>query len=124
MKPDKKQTYFMIGVVLLVVAGILIYASLSQPRVYVVDETQAPPTTQSVSTTIDVNINVSVSFPIDLNDATVDDLMAVDGIGEKRAIAIIEYRTTLGGYSSVEQIKQISGIGDDVYNDISQYLTV
>ena len=50
--------------------------------------------------------------------------MTIDGIGEVKANNIIEYRDYLGGYTSVEQIKNIKGIGDGVYEKISPYLTV
>ena len=50
--------------------------------------------------------------------------MTIDNIGEARAGAIIAYRDYLGGYTSVEQLKDISGIGDAVYASIEPYVTV
>lgn len=50
--------------------------------------------------------------------------MEIDGIGEVRADAIIAYREKLGGYSSVEQLKDISGIGDKTFEKIAPYVTV
>ncbi len=50
--------------------------------------------------------------------------MQIDGIGETRANAILAYREHIGGYTSVEQIKNISGISDGIYNSIAPYLTV
>ena len=50
--------------------------------------------------------------------------MSVDGIGEARAAAIISYREQIGGYTSVEEIKNISGIGEATFNAIAPYLTV
>ncbi len=50
--------------------------------------------------------------------------MAIDNVGETRANAIIAYREYLGGYTSVEQLKNISGIGDSVYALIEPYVTV
>ena len=64
------------------------------------------------------------SYPINLNTATVEELVSIDGLGESRASAIIEYRDYLGGYTSVEQIKEISGIGDATYAKLAPYLTV
>lgn len=66
----------------------------------------------------------SVSYPLNLNTCTAEELMTISGIGEVKASAIIEYREYLGGYTSVEQIKNIKGIGDKVYEKISPYLTV
>lgn len=67
---------------------------------------------------------VSVSYPLNLNTCTAEELMTISGIGEVKASDIIQYREYLGGYTSVEQIKNIKGIGDKIYEKISPYLTV
>ena len=66
----------------------------------------------------------SVTFPIDLNHCTAEDLMAIDNVGETRANAIIAYREYLGGYTEVEQLMNISGIGETVFQSIAPYVTV
>lgn len=66
----------------------------------------------------------SVSGKINLNTCTASELTVLDGIGESRADAIIQYREYLGGYTSVEQIKNIKGIGVKLYEKIAPYLTV
>ena len=50
--------------------------------------------------------------------------MTIDMIGQTRANAIIAYRDYLGGYTSVEQLRNISGIGESVYAAIEPYVTV
>ncbi|MFQ9064736.1 MAG: ComEA family DNA-binding protein [Eubacterium sp.] len=132
----KTQTMFMIGIALLVMSGILIYVSLSTPGVYRESETTAiqisssteAATNRSKSSTAasksSDNSATAVSYPINLNTATVEELVSIDGLGESRASAIIEYRDYLGGYTSVEQIKEISGIGDATYAKLAPYLTV
>lgn len=132
----KTQTMFMIGIALLVMSGILIYVSLSTPGVYKESETTAIQISSSTeaatnraksptaaSKSLD-NSATAVSYPINLNTATVEELVSIDGLGESRASAIIEYRDYLGGYTSVEQIKEISGIGDATYAKLAPYLTV
>lgn len=132
----KTQTMFMIGIALLVMSGILIYVSLSTPGVYKESETTAiqisssteAATNRAKSSTAasksSDNSATAVSYPINLNTATVEELVSIDGLGESRASAIIEYRDYLGGYTSVEQIKGISGIGDATYAKLAPYLTV
>lgn len=132
----KTQTMFMIGIALLVMSGILIYVSLSTPGVYEKTKT----TVTQISSLYKTATNsaksataaskssdksaTAVSYPINLNTATVEELVSIDGLGESRASAIIEYRDYLGGYTSVEQIKEISGIGDATYAKLAPYLTV
>ena len=132
----KTQTMFMIGIALLVMSGILIYVSLSTPGVYKESETTAIQISSSTEAAASSaksagsaskssdNSATAVSYPINLNSATVEELVSIDGLGESRASAIIEYRDYLGGYTSVEQIKEISGIGDATYAKLAPYLTV
>lgn len=136
MSSGKRQSIIVVGFGLIILAGIILYYALSMPRVTVktdssagVSEVQtATQITSSVSRqteSVQSNSNsVSVSYPLNLNSCTAQELMTIDGIGEVKANNIIEYRDYLGGYTSVEQIKNIKGIGDGVYEKISPYLTV
>lgn len=76
-------------------------------------------TEPSVSTT-----TTTAEYKIDLNTATVDDLMQVDGIGEKTAEKIIAYRNEIGRYTFIEQLLDVEGIGDKKLENWKQYLTV
>ena len=67
---------------------------------------------------------VTVQYPLNLNTCTAAELMTINGIGEARASAIIAYRDYLGGYTDVEQLKNISGIGDGIFAKIEPYVTV
>lgn len=49
--------------------------------------------------------------PVSLNSATAEQLETLDGIGPALAARIIEYRTRQGGFRSVEDLGQVSGIG-------------
>jgi competence protein ComEA len=49
--------------------------------------------------------------PVYLNDATVDDLRRLPGVGEKRALAILELRRKLGHFKQVEDLLRVKGIG-------------
>ena len=62
--------------------------------------------------------------PLDLNTATVEELMSVNGIGESRARAIIAYRDKIGSYTSVEQLMEIDGFGESLYLQVAAYFTV
>jgi competence protein ComEA len=50
--------------------------------------------------------------PINVNTATPDELDQLDGIGPAMAARIIEYRDAHGGFGSVEELGQVSGIGE------------
>jgi competence protein ComEA len=61
---------------------------------------------------------------ININTASAAELDALPGIGEVLAGRIIEYRETTGGFKSVEEIMAVSGIGEKKYGDIKDMITV
>lgn len=147
MKSSKRQSLIVIGFGLIILSGIILYFALSMPRISIgsadntyrhsqtITYTQADNTDDnSFSQNIqnrdksdshsDKDSDVNVSYPLNLNTCTAQELMSIDGIGEKKASDIIEYRNYLGGYTNVEQIKDIKGIGEGVYEKVSPYLTV
>lgn len=75
------------------------------------------------STTKD-ELNTSSNSLISINTSTKDELMTLSGIGESKADAIIKYREENGKFDSIEDIKNVSGIGDALYEKIKDLITV
>lgn len=139
MKESKYQTMIMVGITLVFLSGVMIYVSLTSPRVYVEEttshlitydvQTQATQgqtvvqTTQATANTTK-QYTKSYSNVVNLNTCTQEELTRISGIGEKRAMLIIAYREEIGGYTSVEQIKNIRGIGDATFEKVAPYLAV
>lgn len=122
MKSSTKHTCILIAIALFLLSAVMLYMSLSSPRVYVTsdmstvshlsyDDYTAPTTTP-------------YSKVININTATVDQLTTISGIGEKTALQIISYRDEIGGYSSTSQIMNIKGISDKKFAKIAPYITV
>lgn len=61
---------------------------------------------------------------ININTASLETLQTLDGIGEVKAKSIIEYRQKNGNFKKIEDIKNVSGIGDSVYAKIKDNITV
>ena len=61
---------------------------------------------------------------IDLNTADLYDLQRLPGIGEKRAQAIVAYREAHGPFQSVEDLTQVSGIGQGILDGLREDVTV
>ncbi|HBZ82441.1 MULTISPECIES: helix-hairpin-helix domain-containing protein [Brevibacillus] len=59
---------------------------------------------------------------VNLNSATVHELMTLPGIGESRAAAILEYRTQVGRFRSVDELKKVSGIGAKMFEKIKDHI--
>lgn len=147
-----KALYFLLSLIILVLAGIMIayeqqpnevpvikniseadisetsentiscetflnYADISEIESTVFSET-------SVSTYQSSDSEKTVEFPIDLNKATKDELMMISGIGEVLSDRIIEYRNMNGGFSSVNQLAEVKGIGDKRLEQFRSFLYV
>lgn len=69
------------------------------------------------------DIYVNEGYLININTATIEELMKLDGIGEGIAKRIIDYREN-NLFKSIEEIKNVSGIGDKVYEKIKNRITV
>lgn len=61
---------------------------------------------------------------LDLNSATLDQLEQLPGVGEVLASRIIDYRTTHGAFTSVDQLRDVSGIGAKKYEEIKPKVRV
>ena len=61
---------------------------------------------------------------ININTATLEELLTLTGIGESKAKKIIEYREKNGNFEKIEDIMNVSGIGQALYDDIKENITV
>ena len=50
--------------------------------------------------------------------------MALPGIGSSKANTIIEYRNKVGRFKNIEELKNVSGIGESLYNQLKPYITI
>lgn len=153
IKSDKHQTELLVGFALLILGVIFACFALMQPKVskennsvntegnssqYYEDSSENQYGNSINETSVKANnsnkkVNkkskganndISVTYPLNLNTCTSEELQTIDNIGKTRADAIIAYRNHLGGYTSVEQLKDISGIGDSVFSSIEPYVMV
>ena len=61
---------------------------------------------------------------INLNKASVEDLTSLPGIGPQKAQAIIAYRDENGRFRSIEELKNVSGIGEKTYEKLKDLIEV
>jgi len=61
---------------------------------------------------------------IDINTATAAELETLPGIGPVRAQRIVDYRKANGPFTAIEDIKNVRGIGDAIFADIEDLITV
>ena len=73
----------------------------------------------------DACINPSLgNGKININNASIDDLKNLTGIGEKKAKDIISYRDKNGSFNTIEDIMKVNGIGESAFAQIKEDITV
>lgn len=111
---DKKWRLILMGIGL-VLAGFMVgYLTANSPAV----------TGNRILSVSDVQRSSGVQETISLNTATKDDLMRLPQIGEKTALKIIDYREAHGEFQSLEELKNVDGIGDKTFERIVPFLTL
>lgn len=61
---------------------------------------------------------------ININTASIDELMNLSGIGESKAKSIVEFRTKNGKFKKIEDILNVTGIGESLFEKIKSNITV
>ena len=61
---------------------------------------------------------------IDINVADVETLMSIKGIGEKRALAIVDYREQYGPFKSVDDLSEVRGVSESLIERSRELLVV
>ncbi len=61
---------------------------------------------------------------LDINLAQAEDFMQLNGIGESKAKAIVAYREENGPFTDIEEIKNVSGIGEGTFQRLKDQITV
>ena len=64
------------------------------------------------------------SRQVHLNQANIDELQKLKGIGEKKAQAIVEYRQKNGGFKNIDELKSVKGIGPAIFEKNKARLTL
>ena len=77
-----------------------------------------------VTLTLDAPTPTPEQKKVDVNTATLEELMALPGIGEKRAADIIAERERGGPYRFPEDLTRVSGIGEETVAKLADYITV
>ncbi len=77
-----------------------------------------------ISGQVQISSDTYISAKININTASATELQLLNGIGEVKSNAIIAYRNTNGPFNSIEEILNVSGIGEKTFEKIKDYITV
>lgn len=82
------------------------------------------PTTVAATTPAETVSEETISFPVNINTADADTLTALPGIGQVLAERILAYRQQNGPFRAIEEITNVEGIGEKKAEAILELITV
>ena len=71
---------------------------------------------------IDQATSIPVTFQVDINSAQIGEIVVLPGVGRRLAGAILEYRESVGGFDTHENLCDVPGIGEKKLEAMRQYL--
>ena len=86
------------------------------------DESSSSSSTSQVPSS--TSSSIKSNLKININKETQTELETIPGIGPSTALKILDYREKNGNFSKIEDIKNVSGIGDAKYEKMKNYITV
>ena len=71
----------------------------------------------------EITDNIGEQKLVNINTSSLEELLTLPGIGESKAKAIIKYRTENGNFKTADEILNVDGIGQKLYEEIKIYIT-
>lgn len=85
---------------------------------------EKPSSTTQATTAKTTTAGEKTELRININTASKSELCKLNGIGDVKASSIITYREANNGFKNIEEIKNVSGIGDAIFAKISPFIYV
>ncbi len=125
---NKKEQLLLLFLFLVLIAGGLLKFITKKDKdikIYrVIEEESSSEKSENYQETTDIDsiLNKTIKSEsdkkIDINTATVQELDRLPGVGPSRAKSIIEYRTQVGGFKNIEELKNVGGIGEKTFSSL------
>ncbi len=112
---------FLSGLLLLIINS----SQINRNFVSISDSTEPYLESSSKSIICVINLQDKLEFPpINLNEASIDELKSLPGIGDVKAKSIIAWRDKYGKFENLSELMYISGISDTLFQQICNMITI
>lgn len=115
---EKKPALLLMIITVIAIITVMMYSVFDSPK-------YNPIKTELITTENSFRITTAVSDEvININTADIEELMKLKHIGEKKAEAIIAYRELNGAFRTVDELKEVSGISQNIIDENKERITV
>ena len=76
------------------------------------------------TTTTQITTKQQENNKVNINTASLEELITLNGLGESKAKSIIEYRTNTGLFNTIEDLLNVKGIGQKIFEGIKDFVEV
>lgn len=90
----------------------------------VIKHTEEITTTSKIIETTNITTTKKQSEKININEATLEELMELNGLGESKAKKIIEYREKVGKFEIIDDLLKVDGIGVKTFENIKDFIEI
>lgn len=104
---EKKHELLLIAAALVITITALLYSVFDSPKYNAIEAVIITTKSQTQETTVSAD-------KININTAAADELSQLEGIGDKKAQAIIEHREKNGRFRTAEELTDVSGISASI----------
>ncbi len=116
-KKRKFPLYYVLGTAFVIL--VLVLTTVYYKNLYVPIDNNLKASGQALN-----EVNSSINGIVNINTADINSLCTLYGIGESKALSIINYREINGSFKDKRDILNVSGIGDKTYDKIKDKICV
>ncbi len=116
-KKRKFPLYYVLGTAFVIL--VLVLTTVYYKNLYVPIDNNLKASGQALN-----EVNSSINGIVNINTADITSLCTLYGIGESKALSIINYREINGNFKDKRDILNVSGIGDKIYDKIKDKICV
>ena len=104
----------------LILSGVFLLAIL----IFAIFHINMQPTPSLPALSAKASATAPRDYRLNINTASADELALLPGLGEKIAQRIVDYRNENGPFTEIDELTQVKGIKEALFNDLSDYITI